>query len=77
MFTTVIIGIGVGLAAQLLTAGEGLGGIFAGMFLGTGGSIIAGFVGRYVGWHPHGTSAGYISSATGALVMLVVYRFVV
>ena len=38
------------------------------------GSVIAGFLGRTVGWYTEGQPAGWIASILGAVLLLVIYR---
>ena len=69
-----IIGLVVGALAKLLMPGKDPGGIFITMLIGVAGSILAGFLGRALGWYAPGQSAGFIMSVVGALILLVIYR---
>jgi len=69
-----IIGLVVGAVAKLLMPGKDPGGIFITMLIGVAGSILAGFLGRALGWYAPGQSAGFIMSVVGALILLVIYR---
>jgi uncharacterized membrane protein YeaQ/YmgE (transglycosylase-associated protein family) len=69
-----IIGLIVGAVAKFLMPGKDPGGIFVTMLIGIAGSILAGFLGRALGWYAPGQSAGFIMSVIGALVLLVIYR---
>ena len=69
-----IIGLVVGAVAKLLMPGKDPGGIFITMLIGIAGSILAGFLGRTLGWYAPGQSAGFIMSVVGALILLVIYR---
>jgi len=71
-----IIGLIVGAVAKLLMPGKDPGGIFITMLLGVAGSLIAGYVGRAVGWYQEGQSAGFIMSVIGAILLLVIYRLI-
>lgn len=44
------------------------------MLLGIAGSLIAGFLGRALGWYDASQGAGLIMSVIGAILLLVVYR---
>jgi uncharacterized membrane protein YeaQ/YmgE (transglycosylase-associated protein family) len=44
------------------------------MLIGIAGSLIAGFLGRAVGWYSEGQPAGFIASILGAVLLLVLYR---
>jgi uncharacterized membrane protein YeaQ/YmgE (transglycosylase-associated protein family) len=46
------------------------------MLLGIAGSIVAGFLGRAIGWYGAGQSAGWIASIVGAVILLAIYRAV-
>jgi uncharacterized membrane protein YeaQ/YmgE (transglycosylase-associated protein family) len=71
-----IIGLIVGALAKLLMPGKDPGGIFITMLIGIAGSLLAGFLGRALGWYAPGQSAGFIMSVIGALVLLVIYRLI-
>jgi uncharacterized membrane protein YeaQ/YmgE (transglycosylase-associated protein family) len=66
----------VGLVAKLVTSGAGPGGFFLTAALGIAGSIIATYVGQFMGWYQAGESAGFIGALTGAVVLLVIYHLV-
>ena len=42
------------------------------ILLGIGGSVLAGFIGRRMGWYQPGEGAGWIASVLGAVVLLFV-----
>jgi uncharacterized membrane protein YeaQ/YmgE (transglycosylase-associated protein family) len=44
------------------------------MVLGIAGALIAGFLGRALGWYQPGEGAGLIMSVLGAILLLAVYR---
>jgi uncharacterized membrane protein YeaQ/YmgE (transglycosylase-associated protein family) len=69
-----IIGLVIGAIAKLLMPGKDPGGIFITMLLGIAGSLLAGWLGRAVGWYQEGQSAGFIMSVIGAIILLVIYR---
>ena len=71
-----IIGLIVGAVAKFLMPGKDPGGIFVTMLIGIAGSILAGFLGRALGWYAPGQSAGFIMSVIGALILLVIYRLI-
>jgi uncharacterized membrane protein YeaQ/YmgE (transglycosylase-associated protein family) len=55
--------------------GKDPGGVIITMLLGIAGSLVAGFIGRSLGWYQSGTSGpGIIASIIGAMVLLGVYR---
>jgi len=69
-----IIGLVAGALAKLIMPGKDPGGIFITMLLGIAGSLVAGFLGRSLGWYREGESAGFILSTVGAILLLVAYR---
>ena len=68
------IGMVVGAIAKLLMPGRDPGGFIVTMLLGIAGSVVAGILGRTVGWYSEGQPAGIIASIIGAILLLVVYR---
>lgn len=73
---TILIGFVVGLLANFLTPGRDPGGFFITAAIGIVGSIIATYLGRFLGWYQPGESAGFIASLIGAVVLLLAYRMV-
>ncbi len=69
-----IIGLIVGALAKLIMPGRDPGGLFITMALGIAGSLIAGFLGRSLGWYQEGQGAGFFMSLIGALILLGIYR---
>ena len=73
----IIIGLIVGVLAKLIMPGHDPGGIVVTILLGIGGSIVAGFIGRAVGWYEPGQSAGFIASVIGAIIILAIYHAII
>jgi uncharacterized membrane protein YeaQ/YmgE (transglycosylase-associated protein family) len=73
---TLIIGLIVGAVAKLLMPGRDPGGFIVTMLLGVAGSFIATFLGRAVGLYREGSSAGFLMSVIGAMILLFLYRLV-
>jgi len=71
---TLIIGLIVGAVAKLLMPGRDPGGIIVTMLLGVAGAMVATFLGRALGLYAEGSSAGFIMSVIGAILLLAVYR---
>jgi uncharacterized membrane protein YeaQ/YmgE (transglycosylase-associated protein family) len=71
-----IIGLVAGALAKLIMPGKDPGGIIVTMLLGIAGSLLAGFLGRALGWYQAGQGAGLIMSVVGAILLLAVYRIV-
>lgn len=74
---TLLIGLIVGAVAKFLMPGKDPGGIFITMALGVAGSLVATYLGRVLGLYGAGSSAGFIMSVIGAMILLLVYRLVV
>jgi uncharacterized membrane protein YeaQ/YmgE (transglycosylase-associated protein family) len=72
-----IIGLVIGALAKLIMPGKDPGGILITMLIGVAGSLIAGFLGRSLGWYSEGESAGIIASIIGSLILLAGYRAVI
>jgi uncharacterized membrane protein YeaQ/YmgE (transglycosylase-associated protein family) len=75
---TLIVGLVVGAIAKLFMPGRDPGGIIITMLLGVAGALVAGFLGRALGWYSSpGEGPGIIVSILGAMLLLVIYRAVV
>jgi uncharacterized membrane protein YeaQ/YmgE (transglycosylase-associated protein family) len=72
-----IIGLVIGAIAKFIMPGKHPGGIIVTMLIGIVGALIAGFLGRAVGWYHEGEPAGFIASIVGAILLLIVYRMIV
>jgi uncharacterized membrane protein YeaQ/YmgE (transglycosylase-associated protein family) len=72
-----IIGLVIGAVAKFIMPGKDPGGIIVTMLIGIAGALIAGFLGRAVGWYNEGEPAGFIASVVGAILLLIVYRMIV
>lgn len=71
-----IIGLVAGALAKLIMPGKDPGGIIVTMLLGIAGSLVAGFLGRALGWYEAGEGAGLIMSVVGAILLLLIYRLI-
>lgn len=72
---TLIIGLVVGAVAKLIMPGRDPGGIIVTMLIGVAGALLAGFLGRALGWYADpGQGPGIIASIIGAIVLLWLYR---
>ena len=74
---TLIIGLVIGVVAKFLMPGRDPGGCLITMALGVAGSLVATYLGRFLGLYAEGSTAGFIMSVIGAMLLLLVYRFVV
>ena len=71
-----VIGLIVGAIAKFIMPGKDPGGIIVTILIGIAGALLAGFLGRALGWYADGDSAGFVASLVGAIVLLVLYRLV-
>jgi uncharacterized membrane protein YeaQ/YmgE (transglycosylase-associated protein family) len=69
------VGLIVGALAKLFMPGRDPGGFIITMLLGVAGALVAGFLGRTLGWYREGEPAGFIASIFGAILLLALYRF--
>ena len=74
MLWMLLIGLVVGAVAKVLMPGKDPGGIIVTILLGIAGSVVAGFLGRVVGWYSPGQGPGLIASVLGAMLLLYLYR---
>lgn len=76
ILASIIIGLIVGVVAKLLMPGKDPGGWIITILLGLSGSLVAGYLGRGLGWYQEGEPVGFIASVVGAIILLVLYRLV-
>jgi len=72
-----IIGLIVGALAKLIMPGRDPGGVIITALIGIAGALLAGFLGRSLGWYGAGEPAGFIASIIGAVILLALYRAVI
>lgn len=72
IIVTIIVGAIVGALARWVMPGEQKMGWIMTILLGIAGSIVAGFVGKGIGWYQPGEPAGWIASVLGAVLVLFV-----
>jgi uncharacterized membrane protein YeaQ/YmgE (transglycosylase-associated protein family) len=72
----IVIGGLAGAIAKLLMPGRDPGGCIITILLGIAGALLAGFLGRSVGWYSESEGAGFIAAIVGAFVILLIYRLV-
>jgi uncharacterized membrane protein YeaQ/YmgE (transglycosylase-associated protein family) len=77
LIVTLIIGLVVGAVAKLLMPGKDPGGFIVTMLLGIAGSFVATFLGQAIGWYGPDSTAGFIASVIGAMLLLFLYRLFV
>jgi uncharacterized membrane protein YeaQ/YmgE (transglycosylase-associated protein family) len=72
----ILTGLVVGVIAKLLMPGRDPGGFIITILLGIAGALLAGFLGRAMGWYGPNEAAGWIFSIIGAMLLLIIYRMV-
>ena len=70
----VVIGLLAGGIAKFLMPGRDPGGCIITILLGIAGALLAGFIGKAVGWYDDGEAAGFLAAIVGAFVILFIYR---
>ena len=73
----IVIGLLAGGIAKLLMPGRDPGGCIITILLGIAGALLAGFLGRAVGWYNESEGAGFLAAIVGAFIILFIYRMVV
>ena len=73
---TILIGFVVGIVAKFLMPGRDPAGFFITALIGVAGSIIATYLGRFMGFYQVGESAGFIAAVVGSIILLFIYRLV-
>lgn len=69
----IVVGFIVGLIARAIMPGNQNMGIVLTTLLGIAGSVVAGFLGRGLGWYGTGDVAGWIASVLGAILVLFLW----
>jgi uncharacterized membrane protein YeaQ/YmgE (transglycosylase-associated protein family) len=76
-FGWILVGGLAGIIAKAIMPGRDPGGCIVTILLGIAGALVAGFVGRALGWYgPNDTGAGFIAAILGALIILFIYRLI-
>ena len=74
----IVIGGLAGGIAKLLMPGRDPGGCIVTILLGVAGVLVAGWIGRAIGWYgPEDQGAGFLAAIVGAFVLLLVYRLII
>jgi len=68
----ILVGFVVGVLARLIKPGKQDIGIIMTVVLGVVGALLAGWVGRLLGWYAEGEKVGFIASLIGAVVILFI-----
>lgn len=72
----IVIGFIAGLIARAIHPGNDKLGFIMTTVLGIVGALLATYGGRLLGLYPEGSSAGFIASVVGAIVVLFIYNMV-
>jgi uncharacterized membrane protein YeaQ/YmgE (transglycosylase-associated protein family) len=72
----IVIGGLAGAVAKLLMPGKDPGGCIITTLLGIAGALLAGFLGKTIGWYDEGEGAGFVAAIVGAFLILLIYRLV-
>jgi uncharacterized membrane protein YeaQ/YmgE (transglycosylase-associated protein family) len=73
----IVIGGLAGGLAKLLMPGRDPGGCIITILLGIAGAVVAGWLGRTIGWYgPNDQGAGFIAAVVGAFILLGLYRLI-
>ena len=70
---TILIGLVVGVIAKFLHPGKEDLGLIMTALLGIAGSVVASFLGQFLGIYHAGQGAGFIGAIVGAILILFVY----
>ena len=72
----IIVGFIVGLIARAIMPGKQSMGFILTTVLGIVGAVVAGFLGRTLGWYNAGEPVGWIASVVGAIIVLFIFGLV-
>lgn len=72
----ILIGLVAGAIAKAIMPGRDPGGCLVTILLGIGGAVLAGFLGRALGWYEIGEGAGFLAAIVGAIIILFIYRLI-
>jgi uncharacterized membrane protein YeaQ/YmgE (transglycosylase-associated protein family) len=72
----IIIGGIAGALAKLLMPGKDPGGCIITVLLGIAGALLAGWLGKMIGWYDTNEGAGFIAAVVGAFILLGIYRLI-
>ncbi len=70
-----LFGLVIGLIARFLLPGADQHGLIMTAIVGMVGGWLGGFIGRALGWYPPGHGAGFLMSIVGAMLLLLIFRF--
>ena len=70
----IVFGLIVGVVAKLIMPGRDPGGMIVTILLGIAGALVAGFIGRALGWYGDDDPVGFVMATIGAILLLLLYR---
>ena len=76
IFGWIVIGLLAGAIAKLLMPGKDPGGCLITILLGIAGALLAGFIGKSIGWYEDNEAAGFVAAIVGAFIILFLYRMI-
>ena len=80
MFSTVFgwifVGLVAGVIGKFVMPGKDPGGLVVTVLLGIAGALLAGYLGQALGFYGPAEPAGLVGASVGAVILLIVYRFV-
>jgi uncharacterized membrane protein YeaQ/YmgE (transglycosylase-associated protein family) len=72
----IVIGGIAGAIAKFLMPGKDPGGCIITILLGIAGALVAGWLGKMIGWYDTNEGAGFIAAIVGAFILLAIYRLI-
>jgi len=72
----IVIGGIAGAIAKFLMPGKDPGGCIITILLGIAGALLAGWLGKMIGWYDTNEGAGFIAAIVGAFILLGIYRLI-
>jgi uncharacterized membrane protein YeaQ/YmgE (transglycosylase-associated protein family) len=72
----IIIGGIAGAIAKFLMPGKDPGGCIITILLGIAGALLAGWIGKAIGWYDTNEGAGFVAAIIGAFILLGIYRVI-
>lgn len=75
MLGWIIVGLFAGAIARLVMPGRDPGGCIVTLLLGIAGALLAGYVGRFLGFYAPDENASFIAAILGSIAVLALYRW--
>ncbi|MGZ7882835.1 GlsB/YeaQ/YmgE family stress response membrane protein [Acinetobacter soli] len=76
LIVAIVVGFIAGLTARAIHPGDDKAGFIVTTLLGIAGSLLATYGGRLLGLYSNNSSAGFIASVIGAIVILFIYNLI-